>query len=104
VSSELWLQIDDPADETALVCVVEEAVIGRDLRCDVVIHDEEASRVHARVDPDGGRGWVVIDLATTNGTFVNAERIVGPARIAVGDVIRIGRVSCTVVVPPSSTN
>jgi pSer/pThr/pTyr-binding forkhead associated (FHA) protein len=42
---------------------------------------------------------VVTDLATTNGTFVNDERVVGPATIGLGDVIRVGRVTCTVVPP-----
>jgi pSer/pThr/pTyr-binding forkhead associated (FHA) protein len=100
VSLDLWLRIDDPIDGHQLVCITEEAVLGRDFRCDVVIHDDEASRVHARVTPVDGRGWHVTDLATTNGTFVNTERIVGPATVRVGDVIRVGRVSCTVVERP----
>ena len=100
MSTDLWLRIDDPIDGHQLVCITEEAVLGRDFRCDVVIHDEEASRVHARVTPAAGTAWHVTDLATTNGTYVNSERIVGPATVAVGDVIRVGRVSCTVVARP----
>jgi pSer/pThr/pTyr-binding forkhead associated (FHA) protein len=101
VSTEhLWLRIEDPVDGHQLVCITEEAVLGRDFRCDVVIHDDEASRVHARVTPVGGVRWLITDLATTNGTYVNAERIVGPADVAMGDVIRVGRVSCTVVARP----
>ncbi|MEO7396958.1 MAG: FHA domain-containing protein [Ilumatobacteraceae bacterium] len=97
---QLWLQIDEPGDEAALICIVEEAVIGRDFRSDVVIHDDEASRMHARVTPIDGQEWIITDLATTNGTFVNAARIVGPAKIGPGDMIRVGRVTCTVVHPP----
>ena len=49
----LWMRIDDPLEGQQLVCLVDEAVIGRDFRCDVVIHDDEASRMHARVSPTG---------------------------------------------------
>ena len=99
-TAHLWLRIEDPVDGHQLVCITEEAVLGRDFRCDVVIHDVEASRVHARVTPVDGVRWHITDLATTNGTYVNAERIVGPANVTIGDVIRVGRVSCTVVARP----
>ncbi|MCU1393275.1 MAG: hypothetical protein JWM34_1703 [Ilumatobacteraceae bacterium] len=99
--SGLWLRIDDPVDGQQLVYLVDEAVIGRDFRCDVVVHDDEASRMHARVTPLGDHHWQLADLATTNGTYVNAERIVGPAAITVGDVIRVGRISCTIVPEPA---
>ncbi len=94
------MRIDDPIDGHHVVCITDEAVLGRDFRCDVVIHDDEASRVHARVAPLDGSGWRITDLATTNGTYVNAERIVGPAALAIGDVIRVGRVSCAVIDRP----
>ncbi len=94
---ELWLRVDDPSEGPSFVCLTSEGVIGRDYRCDVVIHDDEASRMHARVAPRNGGAWVVTDLATTNGTLVNFARIVGPAVLSLGDVIRVGRVSCTVV-------
>lgn len=98
-SPQLWLRIDEPGDAPSLVCLVDEAVIGRDFRSDVVIHDDEASRMHARLTPVGGVGWIIVDLATTNGTYINSERIVGPATIVLDDVIRVGRVTCTVVQP-----
>lgn len=101
MTAGLWMRIDDPVEGEQLVCLLDEGVIGRDFRCDVVIHDDEASRMHARVSPLGSQHWLLADLATTNGTFVNTERIVGPARIEVGDVIRVGRISCTVVSDPT---
>ncbi|MCU1400318.1 MAG: hypothetical protein JWN62_3427 [Acidimicrobiales bacterium] len=100
MSTALWVRIDDPVDGQQLVCLVEEAVIGRDFRCDVVIHDDEASRMHARLSPLDDVRWQLADLATTNGTFVNSERIVGPAAVGTGDTFRVGRISCTIVAPP----
>lgn len=99
MSVDLWLRVDDPLQGPQVVCVVDEAVLGRDLRCDVVLFDEEASRRHARITPVTDRRWQVADLGTTNGTFVNAQRIVGPADVFVGDVIRCGRVSCAILDP-----
>ncbi len=94
---EIWLRIHESGNESGLVCLTDEAVLGRDFRCDVVVHDDEASRMHARLTPGPGYDWTLTDLATTNGTFVNNERIVGPAQVGIGDVIRVGRATCTVV-------
>ena len=99
MTGELWLQIASSTDGSALVGLVEEAVIGRDYRCDVVVDDREVSRMHARLSPDEHAGWLIADLATKNGTFLNDELLVGPARVVSGDVIRIGRATCTVVEP-----
>ncbi len=99
MSTELWLQIQSSADASALVGIVDEAVIGRDLRCDVVVDDREVSRMHARLSPVEFDGWMIADLATKNGTYLNDELLVGPARLASGDVIRIGRATCRVVEP-----
>ena len=95
MSSDLWLQIDDLSNGPTLVGLVEEAVVGRDLRCDVVIHDDEALSRHRLADAPNGR---LGDRRPghQNGTFVNAQRIVGPAVLVIGDTIRIGRVSCSV--------
>jgi hypothetical protein len=54
-----------------------------------VIDDPEASRRHASVSP-GGAGAVVEDLGSTNGTFVNGERLEGSREIGADDEIRIG--------------
>ena len=99
MSGELWLQIDSSTEGPTLIGLVDEAVIGRDLRCDVVVDDREVSRMHARLSPTDDVGWVIADLATKNGTYLNDELLVGPARVAFGDVIRIGRATCRVVEP-----
>jgi pSer/pThr/pTyr-binding forkhead associated (FHA) protein len=63
-------------------------VIGRSPDCDVEIESNEVSREHAELSR-GRAGWVVADLESRNGTFVNSERIERCAVIA-GDVVRLG--------------
>jgi pSer/pThr/pTyr-binding forkhead associated (FHA) protein len=52
--------------------------------------DEFASAHHARVESQRDGVWL-IDLGSTNGTFVNGERMNGRHRLHDGDVVRIGQ-------------
>ncbi len=65
------------------------AVLGRSKQCDIVVDDAGASRRHAEVRRDG-EAWFAVDLGSTNGLYVNGERI---DRIVLsnGDVLSIGR-------------
>jgi pSer/pThr/pTyr-binding forkhead associated (FHA) protein len=63
-------------------------VFGRDAGCDVVITDKNVSRRHAEIMATP-KGYVLID-SSTNGTFVNGERVDGQRLLARADVIRIG--------------
>jgi hypothetical protein len=67
----------------------EPVVIGRENANDLVLKDPEVSRRHARVIYQGGR-YYVEDLNSTNGTFLNDQRIRGQAPLSHGDVIRLG--------------
>jgi pSer/pThr/pTyr-binding forkhead associated (FHA) protein len=51
--------------------------------------DTKASRAHARVLQDGDGSWIVEDNGSTNGTFVNGQRITRQ-ELAPGDTILIG--------------
>lgn len=62
--------------------------IGRAPTSDIVIVDSAVSGQHCRVRPEGG-AYVVHDLESTNGTFVN-DRRVKRHRLSEGDVIRVG--------------
>lgn len=63
--------------------------IGRASECDVCISkDELISRTHARLDWDG-TVWIAVDLDSTNGTFVNGERII-EQKLKLGDVLEVG--------------
>jgi predicted component of type VI protein secretion system len=53
-------------------------------------NDPELSRLHAVLEPVG-RGWCVRDLASSNGTFVNGERVWTDRPLRHADEIRLGR-------------
>ena len=66
-----------------------EVAIGRQ-EGDLVVEDPEVSRRHAVLRRSGG-SVVVEDLDSTNGTFVNGERIRTPMTLGPGDQVRVGR-------------
>jgi hypothetical protein len=87
-----------------------ELVLGRDqASADLVIDDPGVSRRHARVLADGG-GVVVEDLGSSNGTYVNGERISGPVEVGADDEVQVGATvlgveggtAATALLPPSS--
>ncbi len=63
-------------------------VLGREMNSDIVIEDDRASRAHARLRPSG-RGWIVEDLGSTNGTRVNGFRSAAQLLLD-GDKVTIG--------------
>lgn len=70
--------------------LVEPALIGRSGECDIHLDDAAASARHARLLRKG-RKWLLEDLKSSNGTFINEERVRGRHNLAVGDRIKIGR-------------
>ncbi|MBI5508363.1 MAG: FHA domain-containing protein [Deltaproteobacteria bacterium] len=65
-----------------------------DRGADIIFADDSISRAHAMVFYDKA-GMGIIDLASTNGTFLNAERV-GSAMVKEGDVITVGKSDLTV--------
>jgi cobalamin biosynthesis Mg chelatase CobN len=63
--------------------------LGRDSSNSIVINDAEISRRHARLTAQGGK-YVLEDLGSTNGTFVNGQRISGQYVLKPGDVLSFG--------------
>jgi class 3 adenylate cyclase/pSer/pThr/pTyr-binding forkhead associated (FHA) protein len=67
-------------------------LIGRMETCDIVIKDDAASRRHAEIFYDPLPELVTIkDLKSSNGTYVNRQKITGFLRMQNDDVIRIGQ-------------
>ena len=65
------------------------SVLGRSTSATVRLADREVSRKHSRVDFEEG-DYVVKDLGSSNGTFVNGKRIFGPTALNDGDEVLIG--------------
>lgn len=68
---------------------LEEILLGRDLANDITIGDPEISRRHVRFFMRDDNIFME-DLGSTNGTFLNSERISSPKQLRVGDVITLG--------------
>jgi diguanylate cyclase (GGDEF)-like protein len=68
---------------------VESLLLGRGDESDVRIQDNSVSRRHARIEP-ATDGFYVVDLQSTNGTFVNDKQVETPVRLSDGDYLRVG--------------
>jgi hypothetical protein len=66
-----------------------EITIGRDTTNDIVINDAEVSRKHSRLLLQSG-GFVLEDMGSTNGTFVDGQRLMGPHNLRPGELIMLG--------------
>lgn len=60
--------------------------LGRDVANDIVLGDPEVSRQHARLTRTPG-GYVLEDLGSTNGSFINGERLSSPRVLNPGDLL-----------------
>lgn len=63
--------------------------LGRDITNDIVINDPEVSRHHMRMTRGAG-GFTIEDLGSTNGTFVNGQRLTGARPLRPGDMVGLG--------------
>lgn len=66
-----------------------EIVIGRDEDCELVISDIAVSRKHSKIALENGR-FIIVDLGSGNGTWLNGDRVDGSQDLSPGDEIVIG--------------
>ena len=78
-----------PATGKVFTLVKTSLTMGRELDTDIPINDVEVSRRHARLT-EMADGYQVEDLGSTNGTFVNGQRISGPVLLHNGDLLALG--------------
>jgi pSer/pThr/pTyr-binding forkhead associated (FHA) protein len=65
-------------------------LIGRGADCQIILDDDYVSTRHARV-VSGENGIYLEDLGSTNGSYVNGQRITAPTTITMSDTVRIGK-------------
>ncbi|MBA2474791.1 MAG: trypsin-like peptidase domain-containing protein [Actinobacteria bacterium] len=92
-AAALWLTIRSGRERGSAVCVAgDEFVLGRDEDCDLVLADSRVSRRHAVLTRLPAGGFALRDLGSSNGTFVNGNRVdsavlAGHEQIQVGDAV-----------------
>lgn len=84
------LVVVEPADQRGRTYNLgDELTVGRAPGCGVTVEDTFVSQLHARVHRAAGN-YVVEDLGSTNGTFVNKRRVAGSVTLQRGDRLQVG--------------
>ena len=85
------LVVHHPTGRPQVVSLNGDAVtLGRSTVASIVVDDMYVSDEHVQVTPRED-GWVVRDLGSTNGTFLNGAKVTQPTPLAAGDHLRIGK-------------
>ena len=75
---------------TTLDLAQQQITLGRANDATLVLNDDYASSRHARIFPQDGQ-WIVEDLGSTNGTYLDRQKVTRPMPVPVGVPIRIGK-------------
>jgi predicted component of type VI protein secretion system len=67
-----------------------ELTVGRSEKCHVVLDDTYVSQMHARIYAKDDL-YMLEDLGSTNGTYLNRQKVTAPAEVQRGDRVKIGR-------------
>jgi ABC-type multidrug transport system ATPase subunit/pSer/pThr/pTyr-binding forkhead associated (FHA) protein len=65
--------------------------VGRNTECDVFLGHQSISRNHATIQKKGNNEFIITDLGSLNGTYVNGRRVNGSMKVVQDDIIIIGR-------------
>jgi pSer/pThr/pTyr-binding forkhead associated (FHA) protein len=82
--------IEGPLAGTVIPLGTADVTIGRAPDSTLVLDDDYASNKHSRITLTQGV-WVVNDMGSTNGTWVDRSRITGPTPLSVGQQLKVGR-------------
>ncbi|MBA4420182.1 MAG: hypothetical protein C0391_03455 [Anaerolinea sp.] len=91
------LKFADEAGEKAVMITRLLATIGRDVECDINIQDQAVSARQARLSFRQNQWWLE-DSNSTNGTYLNRERLEQPAVIMNNDLITCGNTHLEVII------
>jgi hypothetical protein len=75
---------------TSLDLSAQQITLGRANDATLVLNDDYASSRHARIFPQDGQ-WIVEDLGSTNGTYLDRQKVIRPTPVPLGVPIRIGK-------------
>ncbi|MFJ2028160.1 FHA domain-containing protein [Streptosporangium sp. NPDC087985] len=82
--------IGGPLQGTTITLSETPITIGRANDATLVVSDDYASSRHARLFPQDGQ-WIVEDLGSTNGTYLDRSKVTRPTPVPLGVPIRIGK-------------
>ena len=91
----ITLAVTNMLDEEPASFSIPEIIIGRSPTSAYIIQNETVSSNHARLSFHHNQWWVE-DLHSTNGTFVNDEKVASPTVMMSGDDLRCGQVTLRV--------
>ncbi|TDO54953.1 pSer/pThr/pTyr-binding forkhead associated (FHA) protein [Kribbella sp. VKM Ac-2527] len=86
---------DGPQAGVGATLSAEPVVIGRGSDCQIRLDDDYSSTRHARLFQSEGEWWVE-DLGSTNGTYLDGQRVSRPVPAEIGGSIRIGRTTLNI--------
>ena len=86
---------DGPQAGVGATLSAEPVVIGRGSDCQIRLDDDYSSTRHARLFQSEGEWWVE-DLGSTNGTYLDGQRVTRPVPAEIGGSIRIGRTTLNI--------
>lgn len=96
-----WISVfsDQEITDQKQIFTKPELRIGRDPSCEIRLSDETVSNQHARLFHRNNQWWIE-DLLSTNGTFLNDERVETPTILINDDEIRVGKILLIVEIQP----
>jgi len=89
-SARLLTVVEGSLAGTSITLGTTPITVGRSPDCTVVIDDDYASNLHARISPHES-GWIIEDLGSTNGTYLRTTRVNGAMSVPLSTPIRVGK-------------
>jgi pSer/pThr/pTyr-binding forkhead associated (FHA) protein len=89
-SPRLLVVTEGPLTGVTIELASQQITIGRANDATIVLNDDYASSRHARIFPQDGQ-WILEDLGSTNGTYLDRQKVTRPMPVPPGAPVRIGK-------------